>query len=193
MKLYDITQEVFTSRVYPGDEKPSFERQCNMSEGSLYNLTVFRMCAHNGTHLDAPYHFIENGKTIEELALKKCFGYCTVVHFKSQPELTLVEQILKTCEKKLLLKGNITVTLGMARLFNQFRLELIGVEGLSVGPVDAPMEVHLELLKQEVVLLEGICLAEVPEGRYLLSALPLKLAGSDGAPCRAVLAELNEY
>jgi arylformamidase len=104
-----------------------------------------------------------------------------------------VEQILKTCEKKLLLKGNITVTLEMARLFNQFRLELIGVEGLSVGPVDAPMEVHLELLEQEVVLLEGICLAEVPGGRYLLSALPLKLAGSDGAPCRAVLAELNEY
>ncbi|BCJ96784.1 cyclase [Anaerocolumna cellulosilytica] len=191
MKLYDITQEVFSSKVYPGDEKPSFEKQCSISEGSLYNLTVFRMCAHNGTHLDAPYHFIEKGKSMEELALEKCFGYCTVVHFESQPDLTLVEGILKICEKKLLLKGNITVTLEMARLFNKFSLDLIGVEGLSVGPVDAPMEVHLELLEQEVVLLEGICLAEVPEGRYLLSALPLKLAGSDGSPCRAILAELD--
>ena len=72
---------------------------------------------------------------------------------------------------------------------NRYGVELVGVESQTVGPEDAPMAVHLELLGREVVLLEGIRLHEVPEGEYLLFAAPLLLGGADGAPCRAVLIE----
>mgnify|MGYP002518949743 CR=1 FL=1 len=76
-----------------------------------------------------------------------------------------------------------------ARVFAENGVDLIGNESQTVGPEDAPMEVHKILLGADVVLLEGIRLAEVPEGVYLLSAAPLALAGADGAPCRAILAE----
>ena len=68
-------------------------------------------------------------------------------------------------------------------------MDLIGNESQTVGPEDAPMEVHKILLGADVVLLEGIRLSDVPEGVYFLNAAPLCLGGADGAPCRAILAE----
>jgi len=190
MKLYDITQELFASEVYPGDVPPTYERILMIKEGAPCNLTILNMCAHNGTHLDAPYHFYDEGKTIEQLDLSKCIGNCTVVDFDTQPNGEQIQRILENSEKRLLIKGTAVVTLEIAKLFTQYHMELIGVEGQSVGPVDAPMEVHLELLGKEVVLLEGLRLNQVPEGNYLLSAAPIKMGGSDGAPCRAVLIEM---
>ena len=58
MKIYDISQEVFSCAVYPGDPKPEKQRLCSTAAGDLYNLTAFSMCAHNGTHIDAPFHFL---------------------------------------------------------------------------------------------------------------------------------------
>ena len=74
-------------------------------------------------------------------------------------------------------------------LLKDANILLIGNESQTVGPENAPMEVHLILLGAGVVLLEGIRLAKVPEGVYLLNAAPLNLAGADGAPCRAILIE----
>lgn len=190
MKIYDITQELFTSVVYPGDVPPTYIRKLSIKEGAPCNVTVLNLCAHNGTHVDAPYHFYDNGKAIDELDLNKCIGNCTVAEFKKQPGEKEMREVLERCEKRLLLKGDIVVTIELARLMNESGLELIGIEGQSVGPADAPREVHLELLGKEVVVLEGVRLKEVPEGNYLLSAAPIKLGGSDGAPCRAVLIEL---
>lgn len=187
MKIYDITQELFGGVVYPGDVAPTFERTMKIKDGEPCNLTVLNMCAHNATHIDAPFHFLDEGRTIEQLDLNKCIGNCTVLDFKKQPDISYLEELLKASEKKILLKGNVVVTIQIARLLNQYGIELIGIEPQSVGPKDAPMEVHQELLKKEVVILEGIRLDEVPEGNYLLSAAPIKLGGSDGAPCRAVL------
>lgn len=189
MKIYDITQELFTSVVYPGDVPPTFIRKLNMKEGAPCNVTVLNMCAHNGTHIDAPYHFYEGARSIEQLDLTKCIGKCSVVQFEKQPDVEQMEQVLKKCEKRLLLKGNVVVTIELAKLMNEYNLELIGIEGQSVGPAEAPREVHLELLGKEVVVLEGVRLNEVEEGNYFLSAAPVKLGGSDGAPCRAVLIE----
>ncbi len=190
MKIYDITQELFTGEVYPGDVPPTYIRKLNMREGAPCNVTVLNMCAHNGTHVDAPYHFFEEGKSIEQLDLTKCIGNCTVVKPDRQPNVALMKKILERSEKRLLIKGNVVVTIELAKLMNEYNLELIGIEGQSVGTLEAPREVHLELLGKEVVILEGIRLKEVPEGNYLLSAAPIKLGGSDGAPCRAVLIEL---
>ena len=93
----------------------------------------------------------------------------------------------KDASKRILIKGNAVVSLEAAAVFAKAKLLLVGNESQTVGPEDAPMAVHKVLLGAEVVLLEGIRLAEVPEGAYLLNAAPLNLGGADGAPCRAIL------
>ncbi len=191
MRIYDITQELFSGKVYPGDAVPSYNRVLKISEGAPCNLTELKLGAHNATHLDAPYHFYDNGKTIEQLDLFRCIGPCTVTSFEGK-EQEAINRILSKCRKRLLLKGNTEVTLEVAKLLNQHNILLIGIEGQSVGPEDAPKAVHMELLGEEVVLLEGLVLAEVEEGEYFLSAAPLKLGGSDGAPCRAILISFDE-
>ena len=65
MTIYDISQEIFSCQVYPGDPAPERRMLSSMEKGGLYNLTAFNMCAHNGTHVDAPFHFLKDGKTIE--------------------------------------------------------------------------------------------------------------------------------
>ena len=70
MKVYDISQEVFSCEVYPGDPIPEKNVLKSMQKGEVYNLTAFSMCAHNGTHIDAPFHFIRDGKTVDEICLE---------------------------------------------------------------------------------------------------------------------------
>lgn len=191
MKLYDITQEVFCGKVYPGDPVPSFERILNIAEGDPCNLTTIQMCAHNATHIDAPYHFYDEKKTVEQLDLTKCIGPCTVIETTGL-SLETLEKILANSQKRIILKGSSPVTLQMAKLFNDYEILLVGVESQSVGPVDDPMPVHLELLHNEVILLEGLVLDEVMQGEYFLFAAPIKLGGCDGAPCRAILLKADE-
>jgi len=197
MKIYDISQEIFSCEVYPDDPKPIKETLRSIENGDLYNLTAFSMCAHNGTHIDSPYHFIENGKTVEQIPLDKTVGLCYVMEFNGALSANDAKEIHKKAfdinpesAKRILLKGNATVISESARVFAQLGIELIGNESQTVGPEDAPMEVHKILLEKEVVLLEGIRLGEVPEGVYLLNATPLLLSGADGAPCRAILIEM---
>ena len=187
MKIIDITQEMFTSRVFPGDKSPEFKRVMDMEKGDIINLTQMQLCVHNGTHLDAPRHFYKDGKTIDEISLERCIGDCTVVELNGEITSEIIEPVLKYAKKRLLIKGEILITLEAAQMLNKYGILLIGVEGLTVGSVNAPKAVHLELLGQEVAILEGLVLKDILPGEYFLSALPLKLGGSDGAPCRAVL------
>ncbi len=191
MKIYDISQEVFGCEVYPGDEVPSWREDLRISRGDLYNLTSFSMCAHNGTHIDAPFHFLEDGDTIEQIPLKKMVGECCVSAQNEDIDAEKARQILFDARsiKRILIKGTGIVTLAAAQVFAEAGIDLIGVEGQSVGPEDAPMAVHKVLLGAGAVLLEGIRLGAVAEGVYLLNAAPISLAGSDGAPCRAILIE----
>ena len=191
MKIYDITQELFSGQVYPGDLPPSLDRVSDMTQGSLYNLTNLTLGAHNATHVDAPFHFYEKGRTIEQLEMTRCIGDCTVAELDGLNSYGLRER-LKTCQKRLLIKGKTEITLEMAKLMNEYDILLVGVETQSVGPEGAPLEVHLELLGKEVVLLEGIRLDAVTPGDYFLFAAPIKLGGCDGAPCRAILLEGDE-
>ena len=78
MKIYDISQEVFGSQVYPGDPVPEKQRLSCMEQGDLYNLTAFHMCAHNGTHIDAPFHFRKDGKTVDAIGLEAFVGLAYV-------------------------------------------------------------------------------------------------------------------
>ena len=198
MKIYDISQELFNCVVFPGDPTPKREVLSSMNEGALYNLTAFSMCAHNGTHIDAPYHFIKEGKTVEELPLSKTVGWAYVAQEDGVLSAEDAWRILSDAKflspeaaKRILIGGKATVSEEAARVFADANIDLLGNESQTVGPEDAPMQVHLTLLSKEVVLLEGIRLGNVPEGIYLLSAAPISLAGSDGAPCRAILISLE--
>ena len=190
MEIYDISQELFTCRVFPGDERPKYEKAMDIKRGDICNLTVLHMCAHNGTHVDAPYHFIDRGKTIDQIDLSRVIGECTVVEHEGILTRADVCRIMLNAKKRILLKGNVVVSLEAAQEFNQFGVLLVGNESQTVGPEDSPMQVHLELLGNEVILLEGINLSNVSEGDYILFAAPLNLGGADGAPCRAVLVRL---
>ena len=197
MKLYDISQEVFSCCVYPGDPAPKKHTVLSTDMGDVCNLTEFSMCAHNGTHVDAPYHFLGDGNTVEKIPLHKTFGYVYVTHTVGELGEKEINEIIKKAAsanaesaKRILVGGKVTLNIEGAKAVSSNGVMLFGNESQSVGPEDAPMAVHLELLGAGVVLLEGIRLSHVPEGVYLLSATPINLGGCDGAPCRAILAEL---
>ena len=199
MKIYDISQEVFGCRVYPDDPAPKKMTVKSIEKGDGYNLTAFHMCAHNGTHIDAPRHFIKDGKAVDGLALAPFIGKAYVAEHNGIVTAGDAVEIIKRAKEKdpesarrILIKGDAVVSLEAARAFASAHIALLGNESQSVGPQNAPMAVHLALLRADVVLLEGIRLAEVSEGVYFLNAAPLNLAGADGAPCRAVLIAPDE-
>ncbi len=194
MKLIDISQEVLSCNVFPGDESPKGELVRSMAEGELYNLSMLSMCAHNGTHVDAPFHFLNDGKTVDKMPLEAFVGDCFVARHEGEVTAADAREILKKAEaagacERILIAGKATVTLEAAEVFAEAGIKLLGNESQTVGPENAPMAVHKVLLAKEIVLLEGIVLAEVSEGKYFLSAAPLNFAGFDGAPCRAYLIE----
>ena len=194
MRLIDISQELFSCRVYPGDPAPEMQELLRMERGAVCNLSALSLCAHNGTHIDAPFHFIRDGKTVDELGLEPFVGDCFVARREGELSAADAENILREAEKqnaerRILIAGKATVTAAAARVFALAGVLLLGNESQTVGPEDAPAEVHRILLGRGVVLLEGLVLADVGEGKYFLSAAPLNLGGLDGAPCRAYLME----
>ena len=150
------------------------------------------MCAHNGTHIDAPFHFLTKGRTVDKVGLDPFVGDCYVA--RHEGDVTAEDasafiakaRELKAAER-IIIAGKAAVTAGAARVFAEAGVRLVGNESQTVGPENAPKEVHLILLGAEVCLLEGLELGGVGEGRYFLNAAPLNLGGCDGAPCRAYL------
>lgn len=194
MKIYDISQEVFSCRVYPGDPAPEKKTLSSMEKGDLYNLTALTMCAHNGTHIDAPFHFLKDGKTVDEVCLEAFIGMAYVAEHHGVVSGDDAQAIMEKAKaqspeaaKRILIKGDAEVSLQAAKVFAASGILLLGNESQTVGPEDAPMAVHLALLSADVILLEGIRLAAVSEGVYVLNAAPLNLSGADGSPCRALL------
>jgi arylformamidase len=199
MKIYDISQEVFSCQVYPDDPAPEKKIIRSMEKGEVYNLTAFSMCAHNGTHIDAPRHFIRDGKTVDEKSLEAFIGMAYVAEHSGVVTYNDATEIIEKAKKqnpeaakRILIKGAAEVSLEAAKVFASSELLLLGNESQTVGPEDASMAVHLVLLGANVILLEGIRLAEVSEGVYFLNAAPLNLSGADGSPCRAVLIDFEK-
>ena len=196
MKIYDISQAVFTSKVYPGDKSPKIDEDMRISNGDEYNLTSFSMCAHNGTHVDAPFHYFENGKTIDQIDLEKFIGDAYLVEhdglISKDDALNILikaKKIDNDCYKRILIKGNAELTLEAAQIFANEEIFLFGNESQTVGSEMSEDSIHQCLLNAEIVILEGLVLSDVKEGMYLLNAAPINLGVSDGAPCRAVLIE----
>ncbi len=197
--IYDITQPLFTADIYPGDPKPQKQMLMRLSDGDVCNLTALSLCAHNGTHVDAPLHFLSDGKGIGDLALSKFIGPAYVGTIDGDVTAADAAKLLKKAkdaycgaEQRILIRGNATVTPEAAAVFAKAGIDLLGNESQTVGPFDAPAAVHLLLLKAEVVLLEGVRLSAVPDGAYLLNCAPINLGDCDGAPCRATLMTLPD-
>ena len=194
MKIYDISQEVFSCQVYPDDPVPEKKMLKSMDKGEVYNLTAFSMCAHNGTHIDAPFHFIKDGKTVDELCLEAFIGTAYVAEHHGIVTGDDAVEIIKKAKaqnpeaaKRILIKGDVEVSSEAAEVFASSDVLLLGNESQTIGPQNAPVAVHLVLLEADVVLLEGIRLSAVSEGVYFLNAAPLNVSGADGSPCRAIL------
>jgi len=183
-EIIDISQELFSCEVYPGDTAPTFTRVRSMPQDQ-FNLTDITMCAHNGTHADAPVHFIENGEDIASVPLEAFYGECIVADFTG--DITSDNIMPYTKYRRILLRGNCAVTASAAKALAASGVLIVGIEGQSVGDANAPKEVHEILLGARVIPLEGLRLGHVAAGEYTLCAFPLKLSGSDGSPVRAVL------
>ena len=151
-------------------------------------------------YIDAPRHFIKDGRSVDALALDSFIGRAFVAEHSgvvteddAKKIITKAREIDPLSEKRILIKGDAEVSAEAASVFLLSGVLLLGCESQSVGPQDAPMAVHIALLSAGVVLLEGIRLSEVSEGAYFLNAAPLNLFGADGAPCRAVLMETDSF
>ena len=135
MKIYDISQEVFGCQVYPGDPTPKKRVISSMEKGDLYNLTAFSMCAHNGTHIDAPFHFIKDGKTVDSVSLNTFIGMAYVAEYNGIVSADDATEILEKAKKqnseaakRILIKGDAEVSAEAAKVFAESNILLLGNE-----------------------------------------------------------------
>ncbi len=191
MKIYDLSKELFSAAVYPGDPAPTKTPFYTIGAEKPCNLTVLTLGSHNGTHMDAPLHFIPNGRDMANVELKKCVGPCTVVEHSGLFGKRDAETALAAGTKRLLIKGEIELTVEGAKALAEGGLWFLGVEHTTVGTHETSPFVHRALLSAEIVLLESAVLRDVPAGEYFLSSAPLKMAGLDGSPCRPLLIDLE--
>lgn len=181
VKVIDISREMISAPVYPGDPAPRLQELSRLSLGDGCNLSALSCCLHNGTHLDAPLHFLPDGEDAAEVPLESCVGECLVVACSG---VLLGAQV-----DALLFKGDVTISPSAAFVLADAGIRLLGVEAPSVALPEEAGEVHRQLLSSGMVLLEGLDLSQAGTGYYYLFAAPLKIAGADGTPVRAVLLE----
>jgi len=208
MKIYDVTVPISEGvPIYEGDPPASVKTEAAMARGDAANVSSLCFGAHTGTHVDAPNHFIEGTRRVEDLEIEKLIGPCRVVEVAGDvkaierahlPELTGVKRLLFKTRNSAFwntpedgFRTDFThITPDAAQELADSGIELVGIDYLSVekfGSTD--FATHKILLEKEVVLLEGVDLREVPPGDYELICLPLKYLGStgDGAPARTIL------
>lgn len=189
MKIIDISRELFSSPVYPGDPSPSFERLRRLDHGDGCNLSAFYSGSHSATHLDAPLHFVDGGETIDAFPLERFYGPCTVVQAQGIVTGADIDRIAPRCRKMLLLKGNGQAFLSQSAAFAlaQEGFTLVGTDAQSIAAYGDESALHEELLGAGVLLLEGLDLSKAEPGEYTLAAFPLYVRGLEAALTRAVL------
>lgn len=190
--IHDITRDLLKAEVYPGDPRPSCERVLELEKGDGCNVCRLSMGSHSGTHIDAPSHFLPGGKTVGDIDFNKLMGPCSVLELDGVLDAASFAGAIEMEYRRILLKGDFTFTPEAARVLTKRGTYLIGVESLSLGSGEADGEIHRELLKNDVVILEALDLSAVKPGHYYLFSAPLAVNDCDGAPCRAVLFETDD-
>jgi arylformamidase len=209
MRTYDISLTISPDLpTWPGDPKISLDRFSKMEEGAPCNVTQINACVHVGTHVDAPYHFLGGqAQTVEQIPLNLLTGRVYVLHLPDEIELITAEVLEQAAvpprTRRLLFKTRnsaywssavkgfqqdfVALSADGAQYIVDHGVRLVGVDYLSVAPFAEPQRTHEILLQAGVVVIEGLNLSQVSQGRYALYCLPLKIAGADGAPARAIL------
>lgn len=190
MRVIDISRELFSAPVYPGDPIPRRDRLRRMDLGDVCNLSGFYTGCHASTHIDAPSHFIEDGKTVDQLEPERFLGECTVIEMQGIITGSDIDRILPVTKKRILFKGEGKALLSESGAFalTDAGILLVGTDSLSIETdKDETYPAHRELLGAGVPILEGLNLSEAEPGNYRLIALPLLLGGAEASPVRAVL------
>ena len=208
MSFHDISLKL-TGETLRWVTAPPFEleERRRMSKGDPNNSSALNMSVHLGTHIDAPFHFVADGNTIDQLPLERFIGPALVYAVEAERYITkehvagirldgATRVLFKTKNSALLRKQEydpdfVAISVEAAQSLVELGVELVGLDYLSVAHADEQVPVHRAFLDHGVVLLEGIDLSAVAPGRYELMCLPIPLGDSDGAPCRAVLRDLE--
>lgn len=208
MKIFDISLTLSPDLpVWPGDMPFELEQVDSIEAGADANVSRLSTSVHIGTHVDAPHHFLNDGRTVESLPLEVLTGPCYVTQLPDGIEAITAESL----DGMSLPSNSVRILFGTrnSRLWahgeNEFQkdfvaisedgaewlvergIRLVGLDYLSVAPYTDSVPTHKILLQAGVVAVEGLDLSAVPRGFYELYCLPLKLQGSDGAPARAIL------
>ena len=190
MKVYDLSREIMTTKPFEGDPAPALNKIAKIDKDG-YNLSTISMSLHAATHADAPLHFIKRGADIASLPAEVFVGPCTVLTVPAR-RLDAMYFMRYDTKERLLLRGAGELTeSGIGYLYNK-GLKLIGTDRDSIGSPSDEQSVHLTLLAYKIAILENLDMENVPDGDYLLCAAPLKIKGAEGAPCRAVLIDLEK-
>ena len=210
MTIYDISLTISPSLpTWPGDPGLELVQFEAMDSGAHVNVTRMSTSVHVGTHVDAPHHFLNDRRTVESLPLKVLTGPCYVTQLPDGVDAITAEVLDRTeitSEMKRILFGTsnshlwakgetkfqeefVAITEDGAEWLVERGVQLVGVDYLSVAPFGDSEPTHKVLLKAGVVIVEGLNLSNVMRGFYDLYCLPLKIAGSDGAPARAILVQ----
>ncbi len=191
MIIHDISKDIRTSPAYQGDPETNIERIKSIENGDEYNLSYISMTAHAGTHIDAPKHFWEDGKSITELRLNTFFGKCTVITVKGILTGEHMERLLPYCKKRILFHGDGETFLShsAAIVLANSRVVLVGTDADSIAPSFDEEKTHRELARAGISVLENLNLSAIKDGDYDLCAFPIKLGGLEAAPCRAIILE----
>lgn len=193
MKLIDISRELTSAPVYPGDCAPVVTHVTDVNAGDAATVSDISACLHNGTHLDAPCHFFQNADDVNVYPLDTLCGECFVAEAAGVLTGEDMEKLLsrRMGIERLLLKGGATLSQSAAFVLCDAGVKLVGVEDTSVAAPAETAVVHRKLLAEPIAILENLDLSAAREGWYLLFAAPIKIAGADGAPVRALLLERN--
>ncbi|MGD7045175.1 arylformamidase [Jeotgalibacillus proteolyticus] len=206
-KIIDISMELSQeSAVWPGDTLFQYEVVWDIEESGSVNVGKIESSTHMGTHIDAPFHYDQNGKKVDELSLERYISKALVVDCRGKERISaddILPFITDSSIRSVLIKTNYwkdrnhfpeTIPVMQEDVPGKLaekNINLIGVDLPSVDTIDSKeLKNHLELHRHDIWILEGIDLKEVSEGVYELIALPLKIAGADGSPVRAVLREV---
>jgi arylformamidase len=209
MPIYDVTVTLRAGMpTWDGEPDPECRPIKEIGvDGEEAQVSLLTVGTHTGTHVDAPAHFIPGGATVDMLPLDALVGPCRVVQVHADRLIEPVDlESGATNTTRLLLKTRsgrlweaptfrhdfVALSAAAAEWLVAEGVLLIGIDYLSIDPYDAqPAVAHLTLLRAGVIVLEGLDLRDVPPGEYDLAALPLKLAGADGAPARVVLRSIS--
>ncbi len=207
MRYYDISLKLSEDTVR-WVSSPPFElvERRRTSKGDQNNSSAVSMSVHSGTHIDAPFHFLDKGTTIDELPLELFIGPALVCAVDAEQHITKehIARIPLQGETRVLFKTRNSMLLHDKEYNEDFAafsveaasalvekgVKFVGLDYLSVAHADEQVPVHRAFLDHGVILLEGIDLSAVEPGHYELMCFPIRLSGSDGAPCRAVLRDL---